>query len=48
MLRRELFLEYLLVSPSTGTNPDHYLQADLPYLSHDAQLNYFRIVDDSG
>src|SRR6266478_6170539 len=26
-------LEYLLVSPSTGTNRDHFLQADSPYLS---------------
>jgi hypothetical protein len=41
-------LEYLLISPSTEINRDHFLQADSPYLSDDAQLDYFRIAYDSG
>ena len=41
-------LEYLLVSPSTGTNRDHFLQADSRTYTQDAQLHYFRIADDSG
>jgi len=38
----------ILVSPSTGTNRDHFLQADSRTYTQDAQLHYFRVADDSG